>query len=237
MKRKIVIIDSDKPTLRIIENVLTAGGYEIFSSVNISEGLALIASECPDIVILDPEYPERTGVRMIGSLREWSACPVICVSHSVSQKAIIEILDAGADDFMPKPIAPGELLARIRVCLRRIEAAEAQKGAVTISRYEHSGLIVDLEKHSVILDGNAVHLTKNEFKILSLLCRYCGRVLTYEFILKSVWGPRTTTNNGILRVNITNIRRKIERDISNPQFLLTENCIGYRIAEGNLFKS
>lgn len=231
MKRKIVILDSDRQNARLLKNALTSENYEIFSVFSFSEGYSLISDNPPDVILIDPLYPEKDGIKFIKSLREWSRCVVIAVSSSAAEKAAVDILDAGADDYVRKPFYSGELAARVRAAVRQLEQLEEAQGADTSPNYAHGGLSVDFDRHCVTLNGQNIHLTKNEFKILELLCRYSGRVLTYDFIIKSIWGPQAINGNGILRVNVTNLRKKIEKDSQNPHYLFTENGIGYRAAE------
>ena len=164
-------------------------------------------------------------------MRGYGTFPIIAVSENGSERAVTEALDAGADDYIRKPFLSGELLSRIKAAIRRIEQYEKLLGIDNLESYERDGLIVDYDRHLVLLNGKEVHLTKNEFKILTLLCRYSGRVLTYDFIIKSVWGNGASGGNGILRVNITNLRKKIEQNSNSPLYLFTENGVGYRMAE------
>lgn len=214
----------DKKAVSMLQNILTAQGYEVVSIGADKEDYNGISEINPDIIILDPYFSSPSGILFIKSLREWSDCPVIAISSSTAEKAKIDVLDAGADDYIEKPVQREELLARIRVIIRRTERQEAKSGILLEKEYESRGLTVDFNRMTVTVDGRKIHLTKNEFKILALLCRYPGRVLSYEFIMKSVWGPHITDETGILRVNITNIRRKI-----GGGYIETENGIGYKV--------
>ena len=231
MKRRIIIADSDKQSSRLIKNLLSAAGYETVTASNFNECFTMVSLNTPDIVIIDPAFPLPDGVRTVKKLRERSSFPIIAVCENGSERAVTETLDAGADDYIRKPFLSGELLSRIKAAIRRIEQYEKHLGLDNLEGYEHGKLRVEYDRHSVTVDGNEVHLTKNEFKILTLLCRYSGRVLTYDFIIKSVWGDGATGGNGILRVNITNLRKKIEQNSNAPLYLFTENGVGYRMAE------
>ena len=231
MKRRIIVADSDKQSGRLIKNLLSAAGYETVTVSNFSECFTMVSLNTPDIVLIDPAFPLQDGIKTVKKLRERGSFPIIAVSENGSERAVTEALDAGADDYIRKPFLSGELLSRIKAAIRRIEQYEKLLGLDNLEGYEHGGLQVEYDKHSVKVDGNEVHLTKNEFKILTLLCRYSGRVLTYDFIIKSVWGDGATGGNGILRVNITNLRKKIEQNSNSPLYLFTENGVGYRMAE------
>ncbi|MEE1238813.1 MAG: response regulator transcription factor [Acutalibacteraceae bacterium] len=231
MKRRIIIADSDKQSVRLIKNLLSAAGYETVVAQNFSECFTLVSLNTPDIVIVDPLFPLPNGIKTVKKLRERGSFPIIAICENGSERAVTETLDAGADDYIRKPFLSGELISRIKAAVRRIEQYEKLLGIDNHEGYEHGNLQVNYNRNSVKVDGNDIHLTKNEFKILSLLCKYSGRVLTYDFIIKSVWGEGVSGGNGILRVNITNLRKKIEQNSGHPQYLFTENGVGYRMAE------
>ena len=231
MKRRIIIADSDKQSARLIKNLLSAAGHETAVASSFSECFTLVSLSTPDIVIIDPAFPRPDGIKTVKKLRERGNFPIIAVSENGSERNVTETLDAGADDYIRKPFLSGELLSRIKAAIRRIEQYEKLLGIGNLEGYERDGLRVEYDRHSVHINGKEVHLTKNEFKILTLLCRYSGRVLTYDFIIKSVWGAEASGGNGILRVNITNLRKKIEPNSANPLYLFTENGVGYRMAE------
>ncbi len=233
IKRQILIADLDKQSSRLVKNLFNAAGYETSQCYTLAECFNSAQLSPPDIIVLDPLFPSEEGLKTISRLKERGIPYVISLSSGGGERAISAILDAGADDFIKKPFLSGELLARVRVAVRKIEELEKAKGISTSESYSSKGLFVDYDRHLVSINGKTVHLTKNEFKILSLLCRYSGRVLTYDFIIKSVWGHEALGENGILRVNITNLRKKIEQDSANPQYLFTENGVGYRISESD----
>ncbi len=230
MKSKVVIIDSDHRSRKLISSILK-DFYDIVSAQSFSEGYSVIVGNHPDIIIIDPLFPEKEGAELIKKVREWNDCQIIVVSASTTERAVIDAFGAGADDFVRKPFFSSELRARVDVLSARYSALEKAKGANTEHSYIFGSLSLQYDNHRVTVDGAPIHLTKNEFKILSLLCRHSGKVLTYEYIIKSIWGPRADTNTGILRVNIANLRKKIEKDQLSPQYILTENGIGYSVNE------
>lgn len=230
IKPKIVIIDSDRQSRRLACTLLEKD-YEVYSASSINEGYSLILSITPDIILLDPEYPKKEGVELIESVRQWSDCPIIALSSNGTELAAVTAINAGADDFIRKPYFSKEFFVRIKGCLRRIRLLETAKGIGQGSLYKNGKLCLDHSTHICLIENRNIHLTKNEFKILSTLCKHAGKVLTNDFILKSVWGPQSGSNTGILRVNIANLRRKLEKDPTNPEYIFTENGIGYRMPE------
>ncbi len=230
MNTKINIIEPDRRTRRLLLSLLSEQ-YDVVSAENISEGYSIFSDTAPDIVIIDPLYPDKEGITFIKSIREWSDCQVIALSSNGTERAAVTIIEAGADDFIRKPFFSGELLARIEACKKRLLTVRTAKGMLESEFYKNNKLSFNFSKGSLFLGENRLHLTKNELKIITLLCQNAGKVLTYDYILKSVWGPRTDSNTGILRVNMTNLRKKIESNPLKPEYLFTENGIGYRLAE------
>lgn len=231
MKRHIVISDPDRQNARLLKALLSKAGYELSYSADPAICRAEISANPPDILITDPLYPSSDGRRLIKAALDSGCGAVIAVSAAAGERAVTDVLDAGADDFIRKPFLSGELLARVRACVRRIEALEDARGESVSAVYLSGGLKVEFNSRRVTVDGADVHLTKNEFKILALLCRYSGRVVTGNHIIKTVWGAGIADGSGILRVNIANLRKKIERDSSSPIYLFTESGVGYRMAE------
>ncbi|MBQ9965915.1 MAG: response regulator transcription factor [Clostridia bacterium] len=227
MKSRIVIIDSEKKSRNLLENIVTAGGYEAFGAETAEEGFNLIATNVPEIVILTPLANHKQTLSLIKRLSEWGNHRIIVVSIAVPEKKSIEMLDSGADDYIEKPLTHGEVLARIRVQLRNIEKLNKARGMNPDEKYSANGLNVNFKTREVTVDGKPISLTKNEFMILALLCRYSDRVLTYDFIMESVWGPQISEGTGILRVNVANIRKKLEK--GGRRLIQTENGVGYRI--------
>lgn len=235
MKYKVLVIDPDRGIRKLITGLLSKK-YEVIFTETVNDGYSAITSYNPDIIIIDPLFPKKEGTEFIRSVRKWSDCPIIAVSANGTENAAVTSIEAGADDFIRKPFFSSEFTARIGICAKRISKLNAAKGIPLTTLYLNDELKVDYESNSVFLNDKRIHLTKNEFKILSLLCRHAGKVLSNDFILKSVWGPRTDSNTGILRVNITNLRRKLESNSEYPKYLFTENGIGYRVAENEYAK-
>ncbi len=233
MKRTVLIAENDRQSLRLIKNVLSAAGHTVFTT-DLENAAADFAAYTPEIVLLDPQYPKAKGLALIRQFRNQSDCAILAVSQNAAERTAVAVLDAGADDFLIKPLRAEELAARVRAADRRIGLLEKARGMNTADFYQCGAFTLDHQKRTVALEGRPVHLTKNEFRILALLCRYSGRVLTYDFIIRSVWGAQTDGANGILRVNITNLRKKIEQDSRHPRYLFTENGVGYRLAENQL---
>lgn len=226
---RILIVEDEANIVNFLSAILSANGYEVLSAQNGTQALMQISSFCPDAVILDLGLPDIDGLKVIRSVREWSAVPILVVSARMHEKDKIAALDLGADDYITKPFSTGELLARIRLALRHVARQTSDGPAITAYRCEN--LMVDFSKGRAFLDGKDVHLTQIEYKILALMCRHSGRVLTYDFIISDVWGQASTFDHQILRVNMANIRRKIELNPAAPSFIHTEIGVGYWIAE------
>lgn len=223
---KILVVEDDTGILRFIRSALEGQGYDVVSAVTGEEALAIAASHCPDLMLLDLGLPDMNGVKIIEDIRSWSRMPIVVVSARSHENDKIEAFELGADDYVTKPFSTGELLARVGVALRH-----ARGTTRTADRYSAKGLTIDYDSHIVTLSGERVHLTQNEYRILSLLSQYAGKVLTYDFLLKELWGPIAPGNNQILRVNMANIRRKIEKNPAEPEYVFTEVGVGYRMIE------
>ena len=233
MKGKIVLIESDRQSERLIRRLLSPY-YEVFSAVDFADGYSLASSETPDLVIIDPLYPKHDGIKLIKSLREWSDCQIIAVSSNGTERAAVEIMESGADDFIRKPFFSKELAVRVERCFRNIQLLAAAKGTALSGVYNADGLTVDYDTGEVTVENKKIRLTKSEFKILSLLCKNSGKVLTYDYILKKIWGPSSQGGNGILRVNVANLRKKLERPGDKFAYVITENGVGYKVnADGS----
>lgn len=231
IREKILVVEDEKSIAHFISSVLSANGYEAMQARNGSEALSMISSHCPDLIILDLGLPDMDGLEILRQLRSWSSLPVVVVSARSHEKDKVTALDLGADDYLTKPFGTDELLARVRTAIRHTRTASgndeiAQKGTYTVRE-----LTIDYNKHQVLKNGRNVHLTLSEFRIVALLGKYAGKVLTYDFIIKELWGPRAGGDNQILRVNMANIRRKIEKNPAEPEYLFTEVGVGYRLAE------
>ena len=204
-KIKIMIIEDEDAISNFIATTLKANAYAPLLAKTAGQALSMIPSHCPDLILLDLGLPDMDGIEILKKIREWSAVPVIVVSARGEESDKVEALDLGADDYISKPFGTSELLARIRTALR------------------HSA------KNTV--DGKDVHLTQIEFKIVSLLAKSAGRVLTYDYIITELWGPYAVKDNQILRVNMANIRRKLEKNPASPEYIFTEVGIGYRMVD------
>ena len=231
-KYSVLLIEDEENIRSFISTTLKGQGYKITTAASGKEGLHLCASLCPDIVLLDLGLPDMDGMDVIGKLREWSSIPIIVISARNHEQENAKALDLGADDYITKPFGTVELMARIRTSLRHSSQLSGSNTQTT-PVYHHKNLTVDYEKHLVTLDGEMIHLTQIEFKLLTLLSQNSGKVLTYSFIMEKIWGPYVDNNNQILRVNMANIRRKIEKNPVAPEHVFTEIGIGYRMAEGD----
>ena len=231
IREKILVIEDEKSIARFIATVLSGNGYEAVQARSGAEAMSMISSHCPDLVILDLGLPDMDGLDILRQLRSWSSLPVVVVSARSHEKDKVTALDLGADDYLTKPFGTDELLARVRTAIRHTRTSSgndeiAQKGTYTVGE-----LTIDYNKHQVLKNGQNVRLTLSEFRIVALLGKYAGKVLTYDFIIKELWGPRAGGDNQILRVNMANIRRKIEKNPAEPEYLFTEVGVGYRLAE------
>ncbi len=231
-KYSVLLIEDEENIRSFISTALKNQNYKIITATTGQEGLSLSTSLCPDIILLDLGLPDIDGMEVIKKLREWSAIPVIVISARNHEQEKAKALDLGADDYITKPFSTVELLARIRTSLRH--SNQVSGGNVySTPAYHHKNLTIDYEKHLVTLNGEMIHLTQIEFKLLTLLSQNSGKVLTYSSIMEKIWGPYVDNNNQILRVNMANIRRKIEKNPATPEHVFTEIGIGYRMAEGD----
>ncbi len=224
---KILIIEDEQEIRRFLRASLANHGYRLIESGTGEGGLNLVADEHPDLVLLDLGLPDTDGLSVIRRLRGWSQVPVIVLSARGQEADKVKALDAGADDYLTKPFSVVELQARIRVALRHAtqDQDEAGEPIFTLGR-----LRVDLERRQVFVDEQGIHLTPIEYRILTTLIKHCGKVVTHRQLLKEVWGPESVLERQYLRVYMTHLRRKIEPDPAQPQFVLTDPGIGYRLA-------
>ena len=225
----ILVVEDERNIRNFIKTILTSNNYTVLTATTGEDAMTLLSSRCPDLVLLDLGLPDTDGQMFIQAVRRWSQVPILVVSAGSHERDKVMALDFGADDYITKPFGTSELLARVRAALRH--AAQRSSGQ-QISLYHCRDLTVDAEKRRVQLSGSDIHLTQNEYKIVSLLARYAGKVLTYDQIIQHVWGPNAAGDNRILRVNMANIRRKLEANPAEPQYIFTEIGVGYRMAEG-----
>lgn len=231
IKDRVLVVEDDKRISNFIKTVLEANNYDVIVAQTGAEAYSMVTSQCPDVVILDLGLPDMDGMKILQGVREWSAMPVIVVSARTHERDKVEALDLGADDYITKPFGTSELLARIRTAIRHTRSGIPNQPGGQTGVFKSSGLTIDYDKHRVFIDGVDAGLTQNEYKIVSLLGKYAGKVMTYDYIIKEIWGPNMKNDNRILRVNMANIRRKIEKNPAEPQYIFTEVGVGYRIVE------
>lgn len=229
-KISILVIEDEKSICDFISRTLEVNGYKVTSAFTGKEGLQSITSAPPDLVLLDLGLPDMDGNDIIRKTREWSSMPIIVISARTQEKEKVEALDAGADDYVTKPFGTSELLARIRTALRHSNRISTQD-QLTSRPYHAKDLMVDFDKRRTTIKGNEIHLTRVEYKIVSYLAKNSGKVITYDALINEIWGPYAGDNNRILRVNMANIRRKIEENPGEPEYIFTELGVGYRMIE------
>lgn len=229
-KYSILIIEDEKNINNFIAKFLPSHGYKILTAFTGKEGLEQITSCCPDLVLLDLGLPDMDGIEIIKQMRIWSATPIIVLSARTSEKEKVLALDAGADDYITKPFGFSELLARIRTSLRHSNRPASSMMPADQPFCSH-GLKIDFDKRQTTIDGKEIHLTPIEYKIVSHLAKNAGKVITYTSIMEHVWGPYTDADNKILRVNMANIRRKMEKNPAEPNYIFTELGVGYRMID------
>lgn len=231
-KYLIVIVEDEYNISSFVSAVLQANGFDTMVARNGAEAIILITSHCPELVLLDLGLPDMDGQGIIENVRGWSNVPIIVVSARTRERDKVMALESGADDYITKPFGTSELLARIRTALRHVQLREGEQAQRQTGVFHTGDLEVDYDKRRVYVNGEDAHLTQNEYKIVALLSKYSGRVLTYDSIIKHIWGPNAKQGNQILRVNMANIRRKIEPSTAEPRYIMTEMGVGYRMAEG-----
>jgi two-component system KDP operon response regulator KdpE len=225
----VVLLIEDEPQMRhFLRAAFGTTEYELVEAPTAREGLAQVAGRSPDLVLLDLGLPDGDGLDVTRRIREWSQVPIIVISARGQERDKVVALDAGADDYLTKPFAVGELLARIRVALRHA----AKVGGSSEPVFEAEAVRVDLAARRVTRDGTEVHLTPNEYKLLQSLVKHAGKVLTHKHLLTEVWGEASASQNHYLRVYITQLRHKLEPDPTHPRLILTEPGVGYRLTSG-----
>lgn len=232
-KLSILLVEDEKNICDFISTSLSAQNYRISTAHTGKEALPIITSQCPDLILLDLGLPDMDGMEIIRQVRTWSSVPIIVLSARTQEQEKVRALDLGADDYLTKPIGTSELLARIRTALRHSNRLNTDSPLYK-RPFHAKGLTIDFEKHLVSVDGKDVHLTQIEFKIISLLAQNSGRVMTYDTIISNIWGPYADDDNSILRVNMAHIRRKLEQNPAEPQYVFTEIGIGYRMIEDEM---
>ena len=233
IKDRVLVIEDDKSIRNYFRTVLEANNYDVLIATTGAEGYSMVTSQCPDVVILDLGLPGMDGMTILKNVRQWSSMPVLVVSARTHEKDKVAALDAGADDYITKPFGTSELLARVRTAIRHARATVLTAEGMQTGQFRAGDLLIDYDKHRVYVGDRDVNLTQNEYKIVSLLGKYAGKVLTYDFIIKEIWGPNMQNDNRILRVNMANIRRKMENNPAQPRYIFTEVGVGYRIVDGD----
>ena len=228
----VLVIDDEPQILRALKTILTARQFRVSTASRGEEGLALAAAAPPDVIILDLSLPDMEGIQVCARLREWTQVPIIILSVRDNERDKVAALDKGADDYLTKPFGVEELLARVRVALRH--SAQAQTPATKRTVIQAGPLTIDLAQHVVTRGDDEVKLTATEFKLLAYLAANAGRVLTHQAILTHVWDPADADHVEYLRVYMRQLRKKLEDDPEQPQYLITEPGVGYRFIADDL---
>lgn len=227
-KIKLLIVDDEPQIRRFLRAALASDKFDCLEAEKGQEALSLTATYNPDVILLDLGLPDIDGLEVLKRLREWSQTPIIVLSARGQEADKVNALDGGANDYVTKPFGMEELLARIRVALR---LAKNAKGAASEAAFKRDSLEVDFTKRQIFVDKREVHLTPIEYKLLSLLVRNAGKVITHRQLLREAWGHAYEKQTHYLRVFMGTLRQKIEKDPANPQFLTTEPGVGYRFRE------
>jgi two-component system, OmpR family, KDP operon response regulator KdpE len=222
----ILLIEDEAPIRRFLRIALEAHGYAVQEARTGEDGLMLAGSTPPQLVILDLGLPDMDGQDVIARLREWSQVPVLVLSVRGEEQHKVKALDGGANDYVTKPAGISELMARVRVLLRQRQPDDAEAAA-----YDRNGLHIDLSRRAVSRDGVAVHVTRKEYELLRLLVRSAGCVLTHQHLLMELWGPGFTAQTHYLRVLVSGLRQKLGDDPADPQYIVTEQGVGYRLLD------
>ncbi len=222
---RILVVDDEAAILRMLETILNSVEFSVYKAENGRLAITAAATFRPDLILLDLGLPDMDGIEVIKRIREWSKVPIIVLSVREREDDKVMALDVGADDYLTKPFGAGELLARIRATLRR------SLQSVPESIYSTGDLVVDLVHRKVLMAGFEIQLTPTEYDLLRLLVINAGKVLTHRQICRQIWGIGYVEQSHVLRVNISNLRRKIEKDSSRPRYIITEVGVGYRLKD------
>ena len=223
----VLVVEDEAPMRRFLRAALSSHDYRVLEAGTLANAEQIATEQHPDAILLDLGLPDGDGVSLVRSLRAWSSAPVIVLSARDREDDKVIALDAGADDYLTKPFGTSELLARIRVALRHARAQRAPDDPVL----ELGALRIDQARHEVTVEGRDIKLTPTEYRLLVLLARHAGKVLTHSQLLKDLWGPRSMHQTHYLRVHMAALRRKIEHDAARPRWLMTEPGVGYRMRE------
>ncbi|HWU75976.1 MAG TPA: response regulator transcription factor [Rhodanobacter sp.] len=227
---RVLVIDDERQIRRFLDIGLRAEGYQVLQAANAAEGLAIAATQSPDLVILDLGLPDREGHEVLAELRQWSAVPVLMLSVRSAESEKVRALDNGANDYVTKPFGMQELMARLRALLRRHPSAGPAGGPPL---YDDGHLLIDLVRREVSRDGREVALTRKEYAVLALLLRHAGRVVSQQQLLREVWGASHVQDTHYLRIVLGRLRQKLGDDPGAPRWLKTEPGVGYRFLEGS----
>ena len=227
----LLVVEDDIVTNEAICEYMKSAGHTTLSAFDGEQGLLMAKDPSVDLVVLDIMLPKMDGMTVLKELRKSRTVPTLMLTAIEDEHTQVTSFDAEADDYITKPFGTSELLARIRTAIRHTRTAFLSPGGAQTGTFSAGGLVIDYDKHRVFVDGTDANLTQNEYKIVSLLGKYPGKVLTYDYIIKEIWGPNMKNDNRILRVNMANIRRKIEKNPAQPQYIFTEVGVGYRIVE------
>ena len=225
-KLTVVLIEDERNITNFIQSILINESYKVLTASTGKDGLSLIASQCPDMILLDLGLPDIYGIQVIEKIRTFTKTPIIVISARIQEEEKVNALDCGADDYITKPFGTSEMMARIRTALRHSHRTEDSE-----SVYHCGDLTIDFEKRLITCGDEEIHLTQIEYKLVSLLARQAGKVLTYDYLIRQIWGPYSDNNNQILRVNMAHIRRKLEKNPAEPEYIFTEIGVGYRMRE------
>lgn len=229
MPARILVVDDEPNILATLAPLLRSRGYEVNTAMSGRSALESVERDNPDLIVLDLGLPDMDGVDVTRLVRDGRSTPIVVLSARGAEGDKVRALDAGADDYVTKPFGTEELLARVRVALRRTDPSPPQSGPII-----SGGLLIDRERFRVIRDSEEVRLTPKEFELLTFLAQHPGRVLTHRAILKAIWGPHAIDQPEHLRVLIGSLRKKIEPDPSNPRYIMTEPWVGYRFADNDV---
>jgi two-component system KDP operon response regulator KdpE len=221
----VLVVEDERSMRRFLRPLLSSHGFQVLEAATAADAVALATTDHPEIILLDLGLPDGDGMSLIRDLRGWSRTPIIVVSARDREGDKVEALDAGADDYLIKPFGGAELLARIRVALRHVDQIRGPDEPLLVI----GGLRIDRALRAVSLDGVELHLTPIEYRLLTLLARHAGKVLTHRQLLREVWGPGHVEQTHYLRVYLAQLRRKIEPEPGRPRLLLTEPGVGYRL--------
>ena len=229
-KCSVLIIEDEKNIQTFMGKILKRQEYRVLYADTGAQGLEIIRSQCPDIILLDLGLPDMNGFEIIREVRTWTSTPIIVISARTAEQEKVSALDLGADDYITKPFGTSELLARIRASLRHSNRLRTDS-PLYLRPYRHGEMKLDFSKRLLTIGSQVVHLTPIEYKIVAYLAQNSGKVITYAAILSNVWGSYADSDNKILRANMANIRRKIEDDPAQPRYTFPEVGVGYRMAE------